>query len=131
MKSFVLLQVLFLPLQFSPVNSVCQEKLILKQEDLPDFKLAYQSIHEGRIYQQWDKIEGNYSLYLYYYEYKDDYTSIKEISDRSGSLAALYIFGFPMVRYWEIRLGLLLAELRLLYSFGMLEFKYLILIVKL
>lgn len=94
-KRFVLLQILFLLLHFSPMNSVCQERFILTQENMPDFELAFQSKYEGRIYQQWKKNGENYSLYLYYYEYKDEYTSIKEISDRSGSFAALYVFGFP------------------------------------
>lgn len=94
-KYSITLQFILLLWLFFPKSSHSQEKFILTQEDLPDFVLAYQSIYEGRIYQQWKKNNENYSLYLFYYEYKDEYTSIKEISDRSGSFAALYIFGFP------------------------------------
>jgi len=94
-----LLSIIFILLLSSA--SFAQERYLLKEADMPGYVLKRQSIlwaddyHNLGIEQQWKVNDKEQYLYLKYYEYKDEFMAIKEISDLSGSFAGAYIFGFP------------------------------------
>lgn len=95
MKFVNLFQVFCLLFLLYHNNLYSQEKFILTQEDMPDYKLVDQSISPWRIAQQWKMNNSDYSLYFYYYEYEDEYIAIKLASDNAQSYARPYFFGFP------------------------------------
>lgn len=103
-KCYAAILISFLLLQFSPENSVCQERFLLTQEDLPEYKLNRQGSiywfdtdHQLRkgVDQEWTKDNGDQYLYFNYYECKDEIEAINWISYCSGSFANPYYFGFP------------------------------------
>ena len=89
------MQILFLLALFSPKSSYSQLRFLLTPADIPDYELRNQSIHQNEIVQQWKEIDKDRYLYLNYYEFKDEFKAINWISDRSGSFAGFYCFGFP------------------------------------
>lgn len=103
-KYYIILQILFLLFLFSPNNSFSQEKFLLTQEDLPDYKLdrqgtiywydTNQQIREG-IDQEWTDNNGDNYLYFNYYECKNEFEAINWVAYRAGSFAGPYYFGFP------------------------------------
>ena len=89
------MQILFLLALFSPESSYSQLRFLLTPADIPDYELRNQSIHQNEIVQQWKEIDKDRYLYLNYYEFKNEFEAINWISDRSGSFAVFYYFGFP------------------------------------